>query len=220
MDAEKLREIYNNRFQHTTRGWTTADRRKTQVTTQRVLAWLIKEGLRKKNPALLDVGCANGNYTEAFRRLGCEATGMDYSEVVVRQARELYPHCTFLHQNGFSPALTTSYDIIFCRGFSGFNTHDLEFIASWANKYIHGLSENGFLVLGFSSDFSGREKESETANHTYNELQQLIPLLKAEFIQIYYFHYLGWLSRIKKMVDQWLLRKQIKQEYYLVFRKN
>lgn len=219
MDAENLREIYNKRFQQKTSGWTTSDQRKTRLTTSSVLKWLRKAGLSEKTPVLLDVGCADGNYTEAFRLLGCSSTGLDYSEVIIEQAKQKYPQCSFIHMNGFEPKLTSSYDIIFCRGFSGFNTHDLDFIATWANKYIDYLKSGGFLVLGSMSDFSGIETKVELVNHTHAELKQLINKLKAHHSGIYFFHFLGWVSVIKKKIQQTLSGKKIKQEYYLIFRK-
>jgi 2-polyprenyl-3-methyl-5-hydroxy-6-metoxy-1,4-benzoquinol methylase len=218
MDAEYLRDIYNKRFQQKTSAWTTSDRKKTYSTTIRILSWLRKAGLTEKNPTLLDVGCADGNYTESFRLLGCTCTGLDYSEVIIEQAKQKYPQCSFIHMNGFEPVLETVYDIIFCRGFSGFNTHDLDFIASWANKYIKSLKPGGFLVLGSMSDFSGIETKLEIVNHTHAEIKQFVPLLQARFIGIYYFYFFGWLSMIKKKIQQTLSGKKIKQEYYLIFR--
>jgi hypothetical protein len=218
MDAENLRKIYNARFQQKTSAWTTSDQRKTRITINNVMTWLKKAGLTEKNPAMLDVGCADGNYTEAFRLHGCSCTGLDYSEVIIEQAKKKYPNCSFIHMNGFEPSLQSSYDIIFCRGFSGFNTHDLKFIATWANKYIKYLNSGGFFVLGSMSDFSGVETKLEIVNHTHAELKQLIPQLHARYIGIYYFYFFGWLSMIKKKIQQKLSGKKIKQEYYLIFR--
>lgn len=219
MDAEYLRDIYNKRFQQKTSAWTTSDQRKTRITTGSVIKWLTKAGLTEKNPALLDVGCADGNFTEAFRKLGCTSTGLDYSEVIIEQAKQKYPLCSFIHMNGFEPTLESSYDIIFCRGFSGFNTHDLDFIAGWSNKYIQHLNAGGFLILGSMSDFSGVETKLEIVNHTHPELKQLASKLHAHFIGAYFFNYFGWLSMVKKKIQQALSGKKLKQEFYLIFRK-
>lgn len=218
MDAEKLREIYNARFTKQTDAWTTSDRRKTQRTTQKILKWLSKAGLSTTTPRVLDVGCADGNYTEAFRRLGCVSTGLDYSEVIIAQAKEKHPQCTFLHMNGFEPELTSTFDIIFCRGFSGFNTHDLAFIAAWANKYITHLNPDGFLVIGSMSNFSGVETETEIANHTRREIQALSEQLRARYLGIRRYFYFGWLSVMKKKVLEILSGKKNKQEYYIIFK--
>jgi ubiquinone/menaquinone biosynthesis C-methylase UbiE len=51
------------------------------------------------HPSLLDVGCGNGYYSEAFARLMADAldyTGLDYSSAMVDSARAAYPNTRFI----------------------------------------------------------------------------------------------------------------------------
>ena len=58
----------------------------------------------------LDVGCGGGFMTNAFRRLGAEAHGMDISENSIAYARNRFPDCTFYCEDFNSMAKS---DLIF-----------------------------------------------------------------------------------------------------------
>lgn len=218
MDAEKLRATYNAYFSGGKNLWTSTDRKKTKKVARQVLTWIRSVGFSENRTSVLDVGCATGYYTEAFRQLGCEATGLDYADVAVQQAAANFPLCRFVQMNGFEPVFTEKFDLVFCRGFSGANTHDLSFIATWVNKYIHQLSEGGFFVLGYSSNFSGVEKVGETVNLSKQEIQELIEKVNAVYCGMHIFHYFGWLSQLKKNVTRTIFRRKEKDYFYLLFR--
>jgi SAM-dependent methyltransferase len=220
MDAEKLRSTYNNYFSQEGNRWSSTDRKKTFRVAHKTLQWIRKSGSLQKHIKVLDVGCALGYYTESFRQCGCEATGLDYSDLAVQKATVEFPSCRFIQMNGFEPVFQEKFDLIFCRGFSGANTHDLTFIATWINKYMAHLSPDGFFVLGYSSDFSGIEKAGETVNLSHDELNELILKINGKFMGIHIFYYFGWLSQLKRMIEKMILRKRIKEYYYILFRKN
>lgn len=218
MDIEKLRDTYNHRFSHD-QNWISGDHKKAIKVAARTIEWIRKGGYTKKSVKLLDVGCGNGIYSEAFRLRGCSVTGLDYSEVAVSHAARLYPSCRFIHMNGFQPVFNESFDVIFCKGFSGSNTHDLAFIADWINKYMLYLDQGGFFVLSYTTDFTGIERESETINLTYDELDQLKDLIHGKFSGLHFFYYFGMLSRLKKYLTGKMFGKKSKAEYYMLFRK-
>ncbi|MCZ6803465.1 MAG: class I SAM-dependent methyltransferase [Proteobacteria bacterium] len=66
------------------------------------------------NKRVLDVGCGGGFMTNAFRRLGAEAHGMDISEKSIAYARNRFSDCTF-HCEGFTSMAKSDliFDFIF-----------------------------------------------------------------------------------------------------------
>ncbi len=220
MDAEGLRSTYNTYFSSEKNIWTSNDLTKTRKVVGRTLYWLRNLGYKKTNFTVLDVGCATGYYTESFRLFGYKSTGLDYSEVAVEQAKKNFPICTFIQMNGFEPAFNQKFDVIFCRGFSGANTHDLNFIATWINKYMALLSDEGFFVFAYSSDFSGKEREGEIVNLSKPELQSLITLIKGKHRATRFFYYFGLISKLKRLADRYVFRKTVKDYFYVFIQKN
>ncbi|NBW37680.1 MAG: class I SAM-dependent methyltransferase [Cytophagia bacterium] len=219
MDAEKLRNTYNQYFRTNSNHWSSTDLNKTKRVAIQTRKWLIELGLDDKSVELLDVGCAMGYYTEAFRQLGWNTTGLDYSEVAIENATKNFPKCSFIQMNGFEPEFNKTFDVIFCRGFSGMNTHNLDFISTWVNKYLKYLNTEGYFVLSYSSDFSGKEKEGETVNHSSEELRILTGKVTADYLGMHVFHYFGKLSELKKKIQRLITRKNKKEYYYLIFRR-
>ncbi|MFN7493234.1 MAG: class I SAM-dependent methyltransferase [Cyclobacteriaceae bacterium] len=219
MNAEELKKIYNENFLSRSNRWSTSSNTRSLKIASHINAQIKILAKNCDLKKLLDVGCATGYYSDAFQKIGFEVTGLDYSDVAVKLAKEKFPRCHFVQMNGFEPEFTSKFDVIFCKGFSGFNTHDLNFISSWANQYISLLNPNGILVIGYSSNFSGQENLNETVNHTKKELVSLQGLIKAKYCGQSIFHYFGTISRIKKFVFRILLRSNKKIEYYLYFQK-
>ena len=65
---------------------------------------------------VLDLGCGYGNYTDYFRSIGAEVTGVDGAQAMLAIARERYPHCTF-RQCDITRALPfadVQFDLVFC----------------------------------------------------------------------------------------------------------
>jgi SAM-dependent methyltransferase len=220
MDAENLRSIYNQYFSQGSSAWSSTDLRKTKKVVDRTLYWLKKSGFSKSNPSVLDIGCAVGYYTESFRLAGCASLGLDYSEVAVQQAAQRFPACRFVQMNGFEPVFSETFDVAFCRGFSGANTHDLKFIAGWINKYMQYISPGGYFILAYSSDFSGKEKEGETVNFSRAELDSLVKLIKGSHRGTYIFYYFRFVSKIKRSFEKYVLRKKVKDYFYILIQKN
>jgi 2-polyprenyl-3-methyl-5-hydroxy-6-metoxy-1,4-benzoquinol methylase len=132
--------------------------------------------------SLLDVGCAKGHLTEAFRRLGFEAHGLDYADVAVERAGRDFPDCSFRHMDGFNPEYAERFDVVVCRGFSGANTHDLDFVAAFSNKYVELLNPGGFYVFAFNTDWSGAPRPGATACWSRDELAAFAARLHAEHV--------------------------------------
>jgi SAM-dependent methyltransferase len=220
MDAENLRNIYNQYFSQGSSAWSSTDLKKTRKVVERTLYWLRKSGFSKANASVLDIGCATGYYTESFRLTGCNSLGLDYSEIAVEQAAQRFPSCRFVQMNGFEPSFEEEFDVAFCRGFSGVNTHDLEFIARWVNKYMRYISAGGYFVLAYSSDFSGKEKSGETVNLSRSELSMLVTLINGEYKGTHIFYYFGFVSKVKRAFEKYILRKNVKDYFYILIQKS
>lgn len=215
MNPDQLRETYNKYFSSQENKWSSTNPVLTMRVAKQVLKWSKELGLTRKNLTLLDVGCGTGYFTNAFTDLGLKSTGLDYSDIAIAKASKAFPNSQFIHMNGFEPNLHDQYDIIFCRGFSGANTHDLDFIAGWVNRYVKFLSKDGFFVLAYSTDFSGVEKSGETVNHSRDELNELMKKINAKYKGLKIFSYLNWISKLKRWVYAVLLNRQQKVYYYL-----
>lgn len=216
-DAEYLRQKYNERFRGPSGSWTSEDLKKCRSVAARIKHWTFRGN--SSGLSMLDVGCALGYYTKAFFLEGFRSSGLDYSEVAIERARELHPECTFIHADGFNPDPEKKYDLIFCKGFSGANTHDLSFVSDWSNKYINILKPGGKFVFAFTTDYSGKEKGEETVNWTRKEILDYTFLVNAELtgIKNYYRYFI--LSKIFAEILSILKRKKFKNYFYIIFSK-
>ena len=215
IDPEELRQIYNRRFSGSSKSWTSENIGKCLKLAGRILKWA---GIGKvKNLSMLDVGCATGFYTKAFYMKGFSSIGLDYSEVVIRKAAALHPECTFIHANGLNPSLDQKFDLIFCRGFSGANTHNIGFVSEWAGRYIDHLTESGVFVFSYSTDFTGSEAAGETANWSENEIFDFIKRMKGNFMKVRIYHEYYLLSRLLSAAKKLVTRKPVKYYFYIFF---
>jgi SAM-dependent methyltransferase len=120
-------------------------------------------GLRIERPLrganVLDVGCGLGYYTKALAASGANVLGLDFSEEAIALARTTFPGCDFRRGSwpGDIPE-TPQYDLIWSVNFSLINTFDIEFIKEeLVTKSLRRLKPNGYLIIGWNSDFSGRK---------------------------------------------------------------
>jgi len=82
------------------------------ILAQRFRSW--RRG-RSAPMRYLDIGSNTGYNTEAARRLGCEAHGLETSAKAVAFAREEYPRCTFHNMEiGELAAQGVTFDLIYC----------------------------------------------------------------------------------------------------------
>jgi hypothetical protein len=218
-DAKALRQEYNEHYKQPHDKWSCSNHRLAQQIVNSVLNETYKFGFKiTKGMRSLDVGCAKGYIAEAFRLVGFESHGLDYSDVAIDIAKNLFPQCSFKHMDGFNPCYEINFDFIFVRGFSGANTHDLDFVANFSNQYVDLLNKAGLYVLGFTSNFSGDEKEGETVNWTYEELDIIGKKIKAERLTIFFYPKRTIINRTKKFIRN-VLTGNSKDYFYLIFKK-
>lgn len=107
---------------------------------------------------VIDVGCGLGCVTEAFRKAGAKALGIDASPVAVDRARNSFPSGTYLCK-AFPEEIQDlgQFDLIFARDLSLYNTFDVDMIlAAFIRPALYLVSDTGVLAFGHRSDFSGR----------------------------------------------------------------
>lgn len=216
-DIESLREVYNQRFKEPLNIWASEDLSTCIKVAGQIVKWTRSEADKTKK--LLDVGCATGFYTKAFFLAGFESYGLDYSDVAITKASQLHPECHFIHMDGLNPEIDMKFDLIFCRGFSGSNTHNIEYVSEWSNKYINLLNNGGRFVLSYSTDYSGMEIDGETVNWTENEIMEYVSLIKANYSGMHFYYRYGLLSRFYLYLKTILSGKKKKENYYLIFIK-
>jgi SAM-dependent methyltransferase len=111
-----------------------------------------------KGGEVLDVGCGLGYYSKALSSAGANVTGVDLSQVGVEIARTAFPDCKFIcaeWPNGISRS--PKYDMIWAVDLSLINTFDTQFInRHFIQEALARLKPNGCIVVGWSTDFSGR----------------------------------------------------------------
>lgn len=218
LGSEELKNIYNTNFLQSKDLWSDTNQKHTDKIVSRLINFFKRKGfLNKEELKCLDVGCAKGHHTESFRKIGLIAHGLDYSDVAIELAKKEFPQCHFFVMDGFNPDLKDQYDLIFFKGFSGMNTHDLDFVSNMIEKYERFLKPNGCLVISYSSNFTGLENNNDTVNWTKAELYALVSKLENfHFVGLKFFND-GFFYRIVRILLTIVKKK--KSVFYLLFTK-
>ena len=186
MNAEQLRTIYNERYGTTDDRqdrWSCTDPTQAKQIAQAILRFVGKT--EAQGMKVLDVGCAKGVITEAFRQNNCDAYGLDYADVAVQIAQQRFPACHFWHMDGFNPTLPSShFDLILMRGFSGINTNDMDSVVKLIRTYLPFLVPKGVLVI--STTF-GKPNQSDSSWQSWHkaELHKLSTLITDATIKLH-----------------------------------
>lgn len=209
--AESAKKMYNKNYKEKEDKWSCTNLNYTKSVIQELLREMKTLGLELENYSkVLDVGCAKGAFTEAFRNFGFNSYGIDYSDVAINIAKNSFPSCKFQVMDGFNPKLSEEFDLIFVRGFTGCNTHNLNFVTKFLNKYIEKIKVGGSLVIAFSSNFSGYEKKGETVNWSLDEINKLSIMLYVKFLDILY---------IEEKFIKLKTINQDKKYFYIIYQK-
>ncbi len=218
VDKEELKKLYNQNYLQPFDKWTDDNIQVTSRIITRISRYLHRQGFKIESAKKsLDIGCAKGYYTESLRWAGFVSYGLDYSDNAIEIARKLFPLCKFSIMDGFDPDLNDNYDFIFMKGFSGTNTHDLGFVIGMCNKYIRHLNPGGWLVVAYSSDYSGFEKPNETANWNMKEIEHVSQNLNGvEFVGLEYFSYHPVWRMIRFLMNSIGIKR--KSFFYMMFK--
>jgi SAM-dependent methyltransferase len=162
MATESVKEFYNRQYR-------SCEERKTACPNslhdlakahRRVKGVLRGFGIKNcsQGAEVLDVGCGLGYYTNALSSTGARVTGIDFSETAIEVARARFPECRFTYAAWHEDIdKEPQFDIIWTVNFSLVNTFDVNFINQrLIAEALRRLKPNGYLVLGWNTDFSGR----------------------------------------------------------------
>ena len=223
MDAEELRNEYNKNFDQSNDTWSIVNSSQSDKIARNLVRYLRTQGYHVRHSdqpkkLILDVGCAKGYITESLRKQGFEAHGLDYSSVAVSIASTNFPGCHFFEMNGFEPDLSEKYDVVFMKGFSGTNTHNLDFVSEMVDKYLDQMHESGWFILAYSTNYSGIESNGETANWTRKEMLTLSEKLKkCSYKGMEFFEHSNFQRFYRKILNAFGLKR--KEHFYLIYQK-
>ena len=162
MSGESVKGFYNRQYSfHAEQRLPCPNALHDLAKAQRRVAGVIRGfGIDNCGPgaAVLDVGSGLGYYTKALAATGANVTGIDFSDVAIDTARATFPDCRF-NQASWPEDLAsdTKFDVIWMVNFSLMNTFDVDFINDQLiREAALRLKRNGYLVVGWNSDFSGK----------------------------------------------------------------
>jgi SAM-dependent methyltransferase len=162
MTPESARAFYDRQYRSHMEGSilcpnSVHDLAKAERRVKGVLRSLITSAYLPK-AEILDVGCGLGYYTKALSSSGASVTGIDVSDMGIRAAQAAFPECQFRCAAWPQDVPNElQFDLIWAVGLSLINTFDVQAInAQFIVKAMEHLKPNGFLVVGWHTDFSGR----------------------------------------------------------------
>jgi|SRR3989339_1290548 len=114
--------------------------------------WLNKQGFNLAGKSILDLGCAMGAITGAFRanNKGANVVGVDISSDAIEYAVNHYPLCTFYCQSAtdLDNVPDESYDIVHAKEFYPFTrTDDAEYQLEYFRTFHRILKADGVICL-------------------------------------------------------------------------
>lgn len=190
--STEVAHVYDQRYAtHAPEPWAVSDVAEANALV--ALVDRLRNRLARPKPArpkCLDIGCAAGCISAALARAGYQTTGIDFSRVAINKAQaNASAACSFLHMDAFKPQFDVGFDLVFCRGFSGYNTHNAAAVIEFVNTYMRILNPNGVFALCYASDFTGKEVGNDTANWTHSLLEEIMDGVEADAAlgPVYYF---------------------------------
>jgi SAM-dependent methyltransferase len=129
---------------------------------------------------LLDLGCGNGFYANAFASHGLRVTAVDLSEAVIAYAKRTHPHAVqWIAGDAFALPFDAEFDYAFCHFFTFFNAADdpAEF-ADYGRAMMRYLRPGGTLWFVWHTDLTAIRLPPDRfsiMNYTIRQLEALFP---------------------------------------------
>lgn len=120
---------------------------------------------------VLDVGCGLGYWTEALHQHGFHATGVDISQIGIESAQRRFPGPCY-KCGSYPEDIYDSFDLIWAVDLSSINAFDTNVVQVFIKSSLERLNENGTLIIGWHTDFSG-DMKLDWAHWDFNTLRKL-----------------------------------------------
>ena len=153
-----------------------------------------------KNALVLDLGCGTGFFTSILHSYIKKVVGLDYSEVGIRAAQELYDDSGIDFPVGDANALpfgSETFDLIFCRDLSLYGVDALPSHTEISEQFLQRLKKGGLLIIALSTDGSGLrnsprrrligKQDSGWINHTLADIRQHFSAVEFSSLVGFYF---------------------------------
>lgn len=144
-----------------------------------VRSLIVKHGIQSGS-RLIDLGCGNGFYANAFASHGLQVTAVDLSEAVIAYARRKHgEEVTWIAGDAFSLPFDQQFDYGFCHFFTFFNAADVpgEFV-DYGRAMMRYLRPGGTLFFVWHTDLTAIRLPPDRfsiMNFTIKQLEALFP---------------------------------------------
>lgn len=156
---------------------------------------------------ILDFGCGQGYFSNAFNNLGLIVHGIDKSSTGISYARSSYPDSiTFSVGDEKSLDPTKPYDYIFIRSCSVYNTIQHDESQNLTKALINNLKPNGILIWDYYTRFKNNSN-STWLYHQPENIKQIFPTYKLR--RIYFINRLDTLL-LRSLAFHPLVNKQLR----------
>ena len=119
MNNDKTLSQYYDNF------YLSSDFKERKLSEKSFIKALIKKYNLSPGLSCLDVGSGTGKYSKLLVDYGLKVTGIDVSRVAIEKARNRCPKASFLCKDIKDYSPSHKFDIIFCSGFSLYNSENL-----------------------------------------------------------------------------------------------
>jgi SAM-dependent methyltransferase len=129
---------------------------------------------------LIDLGCGNGFYSNAFSECGLRVTAVDLSDAIIDYARRTRPEpVDWIAGDAFSLPFENEFDYAFCHFFTFFNASDqLSAFADYGRAMMRYLKPGGTLWFVWHTDLTAVRLPADRfsiMNFTIPQLESLFP---------------------------------------------
>lgn len=110
-----------------------------------LVSWLSHKGLKPEK--ILDLGCGTGVLCRLLQRQGMEAWGMDFSEAMIRIAREADPRGHYEVGDMITYRPEEPFGLVTCTGDALNHIHDLSDVGRIFDNIAAYLAPGGYLIF-------------------------------------------------------------------------
>ena len=141
--------------------------------SNQIIRDLIPKVVNCKNPSILDLGCGNGVLFEYLKNNNyeCNYTGVDFSEPLIKVAREICPEARFIccDVNELSTNLSDSFDLILY-------SHVIEMLESPELSLIEARKLSNLIMIKFFEPPSNQPDKVELCEMDFGK--GVVPYLR------------------------------------------